>query len=126
MLDLDCRVVAEIWKFAVHVPDDRERVRCSVEKVRITEADVLCARGNLPANIFQNNFALHDAECSVIHRNNRTMTAQMFAAATRFRISNDAISTIRHNQMRAFCERGKSRTLRHAEFLSVQRNLWPA
>ena len=122
MLNLDRRVITKCWEFAVHLLHNRQRVRWTIKEVRIAETDVLRANCNLAANIFQHNFALHDAECSVINGNNRTMSAEMFASAARFGVSDNAISAIGMIRCAYFASAGSPARLRNAEFLFAQRN----
>src|SRR5574341_172250 len=90
MLNLDRDVVGYVWKFSVHGLDDWDHMTGSIEKIRVTEGDVARARFDLIANICQHHVALHDAELSTVHRDNRTMAAQMLAAAACFGITRNA------------------------------------
>src|SRR5260221_14716945 len=61
-------------------------VRRSVEEIRIAECDVLRSSSHLLSDILDDHVALHDTECAVVDRNDRTVTTKELEAARRFRI----------------------------------------
>src|SRR6516225_4004265 len=71
VLDFDGDVITKLGKFSVHGFDDRESVRGAVEEIGIAEGDVLGACTDLPADVFEYDFSLHDAEDSVINGHDR-------------------------------------------------------
>ena len=85
VLDFYGDVVGHVREFAMKFFDQRNGVADAIEKIWIAERNVLRAGGHLAANVFQYNFARHDAENSVVHRHDRAMAAQMLAAAAGFR-----------------------------------------
>src|SRR5215831_16672919 len=93
MLDLDCHVIGDTGKLPVKLFDQRHGMADAIEEIRIAKGNVLCASGDLPARIFHHDVTGDDAECPFVNRNNRTMAAQMFAAAARFGGTHDAIAT---------------------------------
>src|SRR5438105_9605851 len=89
VLDLDGYIVGEMRILGVQPGDNGERVADAVEKVRITEGDVLRAGLHLAPNIFQYDLLLDDPEVPVIDRNNRAVPAQVPAAAACFRVADN-------------------------------------
>ena len=57
-----------------------------VQKIRVSESNMLGSRFHLLTNIFQNNLTLHNSKLSIVNRNNRAMSARMFTPATRLNI----------------------------------------
>ena len=84
MLDFYGRVVGDLRKFGVQRFDDAHGVRGAVEEIGIAEGDVARAVRDLLADIVENDVALHDAELALIDGHDRTVAAQMFAAAAGF------------------------------------------
>ena len=70
--------------------DELERVADAVEEVRIAERDVPRAGGDLPPHVFQHDVALNHAKAPAVDRHDRTMPAQVFAAAACFRVADRA------------------------------------
>jgi hypothetical protein len=81
MLDLDGDVVTQVRPFPVERFHDVDRVPRTVEEVGITKRDVLRACGHLPADILEHHLGLHHAKRPAIHRHDRTVPAQVLAAA---------------------------------------------
>ena len=71
VLDLDGDVVAELREFPMHGLDDGQRVGRAIEEIGIAERDMLGAGIDLAANVFQYDFALHDAKNSVVNGHDR-------------------------------------------------------
>src|SRR5271170_7913697 len=61
--------------------NNRQRMRGTIEKVRIAEGNVLRPCLNLLANIFQYHVAIDNPKRAVVNRHNRAVTAVMLAAA---------------------------------------------
>jgi hypothetical protein len=53
----------------------------TVEKIWVAERHMAGAYSNLLRDIFQDNIALHDPECTVVNRDHWAMTAPMLATA---------------------------------------------
>src|ERR1700680_2032660 len=100
MLNFDSDVVTEPREFAVERLDDGQAVGWAIEEVRITEGDVLSPHFDLAANIFEHYRALHDSEFAAIDGHNRTMAAEMLAAAARLRVACDKVSAARKHNVR--------------------------
>ncbi len=91
MLDLDGDIVGDFRKLAMQGLDDANCVRGPVEEVRIAERDVPGAGRDLLADVGQNDIRLHNAEGPLIHRDHRTMPAQMLTPARCFRVAGDTL-----------------------------------
>src|SRR5712671_2847157 len=102
MLDLNGYVVAEIWKFAMHGLDNRQRMRRSVEEIRIAECDVPRARRHLLPDVRKHYVAFHHAKRTVKHRHDRTVPAKVLAAARRLGRTCNALLASRHDNARIF------------------------
>ncbi len=89
MLDLDRDVVAHVRMRRVQRVDDAHRVRRAVEEIGIAERDVRGAGGDLRGDVGEHDVRLHDAELPVVDRHDRTMPAQMPAAAARFGVADE-------------------------------------
>ena len=87
MLDLDCPVIRNARKLPMKCLNNRQRMPHAVEKIGIAKSDMRRARRHLPANIFKHNLAWNNPKHTVVHRNNRTMTAKMLAPAASLRIT---------------------------------------
>src|SRR5271154_3471343 len=104
MFNLDGDVVGQLRKFAMQRLNNRQRMRGTIEKVRIAEGNVLRPSLNLLANIFQYHVAIDNPKCAVVNRHNRAVTAVMLAAAAGFRITNRARLPGGHDEPRIFLE----------------------
>ena len=122
MLHFDRHVIRERGEFAMQRFHKRNGVSNSIEEIRIAKRDVLRARSHLLANIRKHHLPADDAENTVVYRHNRTMPAQMLAAAARFRISHCAMLAIRQHQVRVRTQRRQSRAVRLLETQTRQRN----
>ena len=100
VLDLDGDVVGQARMLAVQGFDDRHCMPNAVEKVGVTESNVLGARRNLTADVLQHHLALHNAECAVVNRHNRAVAAQVFAAAAGLGVADGAMLAAGQNQVR--------------------------
>ena len=85
MFDFYGDVVRHLGKLAVKFFDEIHRVTNAIEKVRITERDVLRARGHLSPNVLHHNVTADDAKDAFVNRDDGAMAAKVFAAATGFR-----------------------------------------
>src|ERR1051326_1013548 len=81
VLDFDGDVVRDAREFAMKSVDKFEGMLDTVEKIRITERDVLGAGRDLLAYVGEDYVAVYDAEDAFINRHDRAMTAEMLAAA---------------------------------------------
>ena len=100
----------------------RNGVSHSIEEIRIAKRDVLRARGHLLPDIRKHDLPVDDAENTVVYRHNRTMPAQMLAAAARFRVSHRAMFAVRQHQVRVRTQRRQSLAVRLLETQPRQRN----
>ena len=122
VLDLDGDVVADLRELAVHRLDDGQRVRRPVEEIGIAKGDVLGARVDLPANVLQHDFALHDAKNPVVNGHHRAVPAQVFAAAAGFGIAGDLEASFRHQQVRVLAQRRQAGAIRQNEVQPIERD----
>ena len=122
MLHLDRHVIGERGEFAMQRIHQRNGVSHSIEEIRIAKRDVLRAGGHLLPNVRKHHLPVDDAEHTVVYRHNRTMPAQMFAAAARFRISHRAVFAVRQHQVRVGTQRRQSFAIRLLETQPRQRN----
>src|ERR1700758_4442483 len=102
VFDLDGDVVSKMRKLAVQRFQKHHRVPDAIEKIRITERDVLRARRHLLANVFEHNFAVHYAENAVVNGDDRTMSAAVLTTATRFSVARNAVFSRRQNDVGVF------------------------
>jgi hypothetical protein len=70
------------------------RVAQAIKKIRIAECDVLRSGSNLLPDVSKNNFPIDDPKYAIVNRNDRAMPANMLAAATRFRVTRDAMLSV--------------------------------
>src|SRR6266446_6020044 len=84
MLDLDGRVVRQSGKLRVQGVYNGHGVAGAVEKIRVTEGDVLRSHGDLLADVGEHDVALHDPKNAVIDGDHRAMPAQMLTATAGF------------------------------------------
>ena len=87
MFDFNGRVVGDFGEFGMERFHDAHGVRGSVEEIGIAESDVPRARGDLLPDVLDHHFALHYTKLTFVHRNHRTMPAQMLAAAAGLGVS---------------------------------------
>ena len=69
------------------------------------KGDVLGAGIDLAANVFEHDFALHDAEDTVVDRHDRAVAAEMLAAAAGFGVAGDPEPAVGHQQVRVLAQR---------------------
>src|SRR5260370_23926991 len=89
VLDLDRDVITELGEFSVHSFDDGKCVARPVEEIRVAEGKVFGTCIDLLADIFEDDFPLHDSEDSVVNEDNVSMAAKMFASTAGFGIAGD-------------------------------------
>src|SRR5215510_11642322 len=94
MFDLDRDIVGEIRMRLVKRVDDSHGVRRTVEEIRIAERDVLSAGRYLRRYVREDDVGLHDAELAVVDRNDRTVPAEVPAAAACLRVSHSSPRSI--------------------------------
>src|SRR5258708_34184073 len=88
MLDLDGRVVRQPGKLRVQGVHNGHGVAGAVEKIRVTEGDMLRSHGDLLADVGEHDVALHDPKSAVIDGDHRAMPAKMLTAPPGFRGTN--------------------------------------
>src|SRR5689334_13879473 len=81
VFDLYGDIIGEPGPFAMESFDDSDSVAGAVEEVRVAKGDVLRTRRDLTTDILQYDISLHNPENAAVHRDHRTVAAQMFAAA---------------------------------------------
>ena len=91
--------------------DDTRGVGDAVEKIGIAESEVLGTGFDLLANVRKNDFPRHDAKLARINRYDRTMAAEMFAAARSFSVTGDAMRAVRENDVSVAAKGGKIRSV---------------
>ena len=119
MLDFDGDIVAETGKLAMQLADDGQSVRGTVEKIGIAKGDVFGAGTDLPADIFEHHFARNDAENPIVDGNNRTVAAEMLAAAAGLGVTRDKMDAIGQHHVRVFVQRRKASAVGHDEIETV-------
>src|SRR5215472_71366 len=122
MLNFDRYIVREPRKFIVQRFYKGHGVPDSIEKIRITKRDVLGSRGDLLADIFEDDFAIYYAENAFVDGDNRAVPAEMLASPARFRVARDAVPAGTQHDMGVLCERCKPLPVRWNEFLPGQRD----
>ena len=86
VLDLDRHVIRDTRTFRREPLDDRHRVTRPVEEVGIAKRHVRRAGLDLLAHVRDHHVDGDDAELPAVDRHDRTMPAQMLAAARRLRV----------------------------------------
>ena len=89
VLDLDGDVVRDGRMRLVQGLDHAHGVGGTVEEVRITKGDVPRAGGDLRGDIREHHLRLHHAKLPLVDRDDRTVAAEMPAAAAGFRVARD-------------------------------------
>src|SRR5262245_51266088 len=75
------QVESQLGKIFVELPRHSKRVRNRVQRVGVSEGDVLSPHADLSRYVFANEVALNNAQTTFINRCNRTMQAGVNAAA---------------------------------------------
>src|SRR5205807_1135646 len=109
-------------KFVVQRLHKSHSVPDAIEKIRITERNVLRSGLYLLTNILEHNFAFHNPEDAFVNRNDGAVPAKVFASPTRFRVAGDAMLASRENDVRVFCKRRESLPVGRNEFLPSNRD----
>jgi len=122
MLDFYGDVVRYAGKLAMKFFHKLHGVSNTVEEIRIAERNVLCAGGDLLANILQHDIAAHDAKYAFVNRNNGAMAAEMFAATAGLRGTDDAKPAAWKDEMRVFCDRRHAGAVRNFKVEPCQRD----
>ena len=86
---------------------DAQRVRRPVEKIGIAEVDVARAGGDLRARVVEHDVGGNGEEAPAVHGRNRTVPAQVLAAARRLDVTGDARSSAIARRA-YFVERGQA------------------
>ena len=90
VLNLGGEVERERRELGARRPQDREGVARAVQEVRIAEGQMRGAGGDLVADVGQHDLARHDEEAAAVHRRDRTMPAEVQAAAARLGLAGEA------------------------------------
>src|SRR5262245_13430999 len=80
-------VESQVWKIFMELPYHPERVSDAVEKVGVSEGNVLSAHADQGRQVFPDDVPLDDAQPPVVNRSDRTMQAGVKTAATRLHIA---------------------------------------
>ena len=91
VLDLRREAEGDVRVLRVQRPRDAQRVRRPVEEIGIAEVDVARAGGDLRARILQHHLRRHGEEPPAVDGRNRTVPAQVLAAARRLDVAGDAL-----------------------------------
>ena len=67
VLYLDGGVVSGVWKLGMKGFDQRNGMSGTVEKIRVTEGDVLSSSLDLLTYICQHHFSLYDEEAALVY-----------------------------------------------------------
>jgi hypothetical protein len=113
VFDLDRRVVGQPWKFGGKPFDNAMRVGRTVQKIRIPEADVLRAGGNLLADVREHRIYRNRVKPPFVDRHDRTVAAQMLAAACRVGAADHARRAVGHLQLRIVRKREQITPMRN-------------
>ena len=108
VLDLDRHVVGQPRMLARQRANDAQRMRDAVEEIRVSERDVPGAGADLRPDVGQDDIRGHRAEAPVVHGHDRTMAAQMLAAAARLGVANRPRRAVGHPQLRVLLQRGQA------------------
>lgn len=122
MLDFYGHVVRDAGKVAVKFFDQFEGVADAVEKIGIAKRDVLCARGDLLADILQDGVAADDAKNAFVYGHDWTMPAEMFAAAAGFRRTNKPEAAAGNDEVSVFLDGRKAGAVRNFERKAFERD----
>ena len=79
--------------------DKRHGVADAVEEVRVAEGDVAGAGFDLAFHICQDDVGLNNAEFTLVDGHNRTVTAQVFAAATRLGVADSSRLAVTNHEL---------------------------
>ena len=103
VLDLRREVERERRKRLVQRPRDGQRVAGTVEEIGIAERDVRGAGLHLLADVREQHLDRHDEEPPAVDRRDRTVSAQMLAAAARLDVA-DELEPVVALEVRVFLE----------------------
>src|SRR5215207_4732225 len=92
----------------------------TIEEIGVTEGEVLCSGRDLTRDVLQHDVRLHDEEPATVDRDDRTVTAEMLAAAAGLGVAGDARAATRQLDVRIPLETGKLATVRDQESLPAQ------
>ena len=83
---------------------------------------MLRPRGNLLFDVLEHHVALNNHEAAIIDRNDRAVSAEMFAATGGLRIADDTLAAVWHGQKGIFLKSRKIVACRDFEFLFFEKN----
>src|SRR5690242_1613405 len=98
MLNFYGCVIGQLWKLGVERANHSECVSRSIEKVRISKRDVLCAAGNLAPYVSKDQIHRNDSELPLVNGHNRAVSAKVFAASAGLRKTHSPAAAVRHYQ----------------------------
>ena len=122
MFDFDGHVVGQMRMVGVKSFENTSGVGDAIEEIRVAEGDVLRACCDLLTNVGENNVESDYTKLALINGNDRTMAAEMFAAAGSFRVARNFVCAVWQNNVRIFVESGKIGTVRNFEYKT--RHAW--
>jgi hypothetical protein len=112
VLDLGGEAERDARVLRVQRPRDPQRVRRPVEKIGIAEVDVTRAGRDLRARVLQHDLRRHGEETALVDGRDRTVPAQVLAAARRLDVAGDALFA-GDRQPCVLRERGQRAPVRH-------------
>ena len=98
----------------------------AVEKIGITERDVLRPGSDLATDIGQYDVGRHDEEPAAVDRYDRAMTTEILATAGRLGETDRLVCTIRHDQAGIFLKGRQLAAVRDDEFSLAEVDQWYA
>src|SRR5713101_110543 len=122
VLDFDSDVISNVRVLVMKAFYNRQGVADAVEKIGIAEGDVFGASHDLPANVFKDHFAANNAKHAVIDRDNRTMPAEMLAAAAGFGVTHGAMLAAGDDQVRILVQRDEPGAVGDVKFQPRERS----
>src|SRR5437870_10242308 len=103
--------------------DDAQRVRRTVEEIRIAEGDVTCTRADLRIDVREHDADGDDAELAVVDGHDRTMAAQMPASAAGLGVADNPTRSVGQLQRRVARQRWKAGAIRNEKLDPGERAL---
>ncbi len=88
-----------------------DRMTDPVEKIWVAERNMAGAGGDLTPHVFHHDIPCNDAERAFVNRHNRTVPAQVLAAAARLGRADHTVAAIGQNKVCVFFHWGQTGTL---------------